>query len=428
MGTARAQHRRTHRQRVVRSIVGSRGGRGRSCGNAEERRNARGAVVHVVLAAVARVARQLALHLVGGMGATGVHEQRVFQHVIKLFQHEHLLEAFGKLRSQLLREGVGRAHLPEAVGGNLDAPLGCAGLHHAQRLARVRRRHAAGHDAEPRHRATFRHRVERRERRLGGEVVRDGRKPLVDFAVRLVSAAWEDDPLGIALEALVGHRACVGGVRDVEERRGVVDARGGTHDDGRVVALGQVERSLHHGEALIGRGGIEHGHLREAGETARVLLGLRRDRARIVGHEQHHAALDAHVVQAHERVGRHVEAHLLAGEQATRARVRRAGQQLERALLVRGPLHMDAARAPSPWSFATVSISSDDGVPGYPATTRTPASSAACANASLPISSFFVISRCPQPMQTDVSRETFLSHHDSKRGCTPKGASAKGML
>ena len=199
---------------------------------------------------------------------------------------------------------------------------------------------------EPRRRATFRHRVERRERRLGGEVVRDGRKPLVDFAVRLVSAAWEDDPLGIALEALVGHRACVGGVRDVEERRGVVDARGGTHDDGRVVALGQVERSLHHGEALIGRGGIEHGHLREARETTRVLLGLRRDGARIVGHEQHHAALDAHVVQAHERVGRHVEAHLLAGEQAARARVRRTGQQLERALLVRGPLHMDTARGP----------------------------------------------------------------------------------
>ena len=45
----------------------------------------------------------------------------------------------------------------------------------------------------------------------------------------------------------------------------------------------------------------------------------------------------------------------------------------------------------APSAFATVSISSDDGVPGYPATTRTPASSAACANASFPISSFFVM-------------------------------------
>ena len=52
---------------------------------------------------------------------------------------------------------------------------------------------------------------------------------------------------------------------------------------------------------------------------------------------------------------------------------------------------------PSACSFATVSMSSDDGVPGYPATTRTPASSAACANASLPIRSFLVISRPPSP-------------------------------
>ena len=162
--------------------------------------------------------------------------------------------------------------------------------------------------------------------------------------MRLVGAAREDDPLRIAFEALVGHRARVGGVRDVEERRGVVDARGGTHDDGRMVALGQVECGLHHGEALVGRGGIEHGQFREAGEAARVLLGLRRDGARIVGHEQHHAALHAHVVQAHQRVAGDVEPHLLAGEQAARARVRRAGQQLQGRLLIRRPLHVDAAR------------------------------------------------------------------------------------
>ena len=174
--------------------------------------------------------------------------------------------------------------------------------------------------------------------------MRDRRQALVDLAVRLVGATREDDPLGIALETLLGHRARLGGVRHVEERRSVVDARGGPHDDGRAVALGQVEGGLHHGESLIGRSGVEHGQLGERRKAARVLLGLRRDGARIVGHEQHHAALHAHVVQAHERIARHVEAHLLAGEQAARAGVRRAGQQLERALLVRGPLHVDAAR------------------------------------------------------------------------------------
>ena len=46
---------------------------------------------------------------------------------------------------------------------------------------------------------------------------------------------------------------------------------------------------------------------------------------------------------------------------------------------------------PAACSFAIVSMTSDDGVPGYPAATRTPASSAAWANASLPISSFFAM-------------------------------------
>lgn len=61
---------------------------------------------------------------------------------------------------------------------------------------------------------------------------------------------------------------------------------------------------------------------------------------RIVGHEQHAAAARAHVVQRHERIGSDIEPHLLAGEQHPRAAVGRAGQHLERRLLVGGPFHM----------------------------------------------------------------------------------------
>ena len=260
--------------------------------------------------------------------------------MVELLQNEHLVEAFREPRRGLLRERVRRAHLPEAVGRQLDAAL----LQHAQRLARISRRHPARHDSEARRGTVLHHRVEHCQRGLGVEVVRDGAQPLVDLAVRLVGAAREDDPLGIALEALGRHGARVGGIGHVEERGRVVDARGGPHDDGRAVALGQVEGGVHHGEALVGRGRIQHGHLREGGEAARVLLGLRRDGARVVGHEQHEAALHAHVVQAHERVGRHVEPHLLAGEQAARAGVGGAGQQFERRLLVGGPLHVHASR------------------------------------------------------------------------------------
>lgn len=75
-------------------------------------------------------------------------------------------------------------------------------------------------------------------------------------------------------------------------------------------------------------------------EPARVLLGLGGDGTRIVGHEQHAAAARAHVVQRHERIGSDIEPHLLAGEQHPRAAVGRAGQHLERRLLVGGPFHM----------------------------------------------------------------------------------------
>ena len=126
----------------------------------------------------------------------------------------------------------------------------------------------------------------------------------------------------------------------LEERGSMVDTRRGTHDDRRVVALGQIEGGPHHGEALLGRGRIEHRHLREGAEPTRVLLGLGGDGARIVGHEQHAAAARAHVVQRHERIGSDIEPHLLAGEQHPRAAVGRAGQHLERRLLVGGPFHM----------------------------------------------------------------------------------------
>ena len=45
-------------------------------------------------------------------------------------------------------------------------------------------------------------------------------------------------------------------------------------------------------------------------------------------------------VQRHERIGSDIEPHLLAGEQHPRAAVGRAGQHLERRLLVGGPFHM----------------------------------------------------------------------------------------
>ncbi len=171
--------------------------------------------------------------------------------------------------------------------------------------------------------------------------------------------------------------------------------------------------------------GIEHGQLREAGEAARVLLGLRRDGAGIVGHEQHHAALHAHVVQAHERVAGHVEPHLLAGEQAARAGIGRAGQQLERrsSRSSTTPRARRARRrwhAASPPSRSARTTACPDSPPPRAPPPPTP-------HARTPRSPSEVSSSwsSPAPSRTDVSRETSgffrSSIHDSAQARPSRG-------
>ena len=84
--------------------------------------------------------------------------------------------------------------------------------------------------------------------------------------------------------------------------RGVAYARGGAHDNGRMVALRDLECLLHHRVALLQVLRIEYGDLGERGKTARILLGLGGDGAGIIGDKQHQTALDAYIVKAHERV------------------------------------------------------------------------------------------------------------------------------
>ena len=159
----------------------------------------------------------------------------------------------------------------------------------------------------------------------------------------LERALGEDNPLRVALEAF--GLARLGFRGNVDIGRGMADARGGAHDYRRAVLLGKVVGGGHHGTALLGSCRVEHRHLRERSEAAGVLLGLRRDGARVVGHVEHGAALHAHVVKRHQRVAGNVQAHLLAGVQGSRPRVSRAGKQLQRRLFVGGPFHMHALGA-----------------------------------------------------------------------------------
>ena len=190
--------------------------------------------------------------------------------------------------------------------------------------------------------AATHHGVECRGKRAARKLGAYFGQALIDVVMRRKRASRENNPLGVTHETLFGHSARHRVVGHIEKRRCVANARGGAHNNRRVIALGKLERLFHHGKALFGGRRIKHGHFREGRITTRVLLGLGRDGTRIVGHIQHHATPDAHVIHAHQRVACHVHTHLLAGIQRARARVRSARQKLKRGFLVRGPLHMHA--------------------------------------------------------------------------------------
>ncbi len=315
------------------------------------------------------------MHGVARARGAGELEHLVFQDVVQLLEADHVGKAFGKTAGARCGERVRGAHLHDAVGGQglcrlapgraahgavaalalrrqhgrggrafgpNQLPFGRLRFQKAKRLARVGVRYAAGNDAEAGALPHLQLRVEEVVG-LGAEIARNLGQALVDLPMALVRALREDDPLRVALEALGLARLGFGGHIDVGGC--VADARGGAHDDRGGVPLGKVVCRGHHGAALLGRCRVEHRHLREAGEAAGVLLGLRGDGAGVVGHVEHGAALHAHVVQRHQRVAGNVEANLLAGVQGSRAGVGSAGKQLERRLFVGGPFHVHALGA-----------------------------------------------------------------------------------
>ena len=123
----------------------------------------------------------------------------------------------------------------------------------------------------------------------------------------------------------------------------MADPCGGAKDHGHPVGFGKIKGLLYHIEGFFGRGTIENGDPGVFGEVAGVLLRLGGDGAGIVGHIDHHAAFDADVIDAHQRVRGHIEAHLLHGDEAPRPGVGRAGGHFQPGFFVDRPFHMDVA-------------------------------------------------------------------------------------
>ena len=245
----------------------------------------------------------------------------VFHVRIELFDHVHRLDVGPELADQLDRQRVGHAQLEVRHGI-------------AEHLAGVLIRHAAGDDAD-----LFAAAV------LGMIIlalVRQGQK----FAVAL------GHPVAVA-HGHGGHVVELGAVLDVgngvkglalaqlDERFRVAHARRHAEHHGRVVALGDVEGVAEHVLGFLRVRRLQHGDLDERRVVAVVLLVLRAVHARIVGGDEDHAAVDAHVGVGEDRVGSHVQTDMLHRGHRAHAAHRRADRRLHGDFLVRRPFGVD---------------------------------------------------------------------------------------
>ena len=267
------------------------------------------------------------------MALAAEHQQRALEDGVELLDAQHLFrvreERFGKLLGERERRRDlehARVRVAERV----------------QRFLHVHRVDAAGHDHALRVRAVCAVRFHR-VAAVCGKVACDLRVALFDARVRLQRELRENDPARVLFK--MPRRDRPADVVGIDDGAGVADARRRAEQHRRAVLFGVVERLADHVVRLLRRRGVEHRQLRILREGARILLGLRGDRAGIVGDEHDHAALHADVREAHQRVGGDVQADLLHRHQRALAGVRRAGGHLERDLFVYGPLDVDVARA-----------------------------------------------------------------------------------
>ena len=132
-------------------------------------------------------------------------------------------------------------------------------------------------------------------------------------------------------------------VAGLDGRAAVREAGRDADHDGDLEALGEVEGRPGHVVGFLLVGGLEAGDARELGEAARVLLVLRGVHARVVGDDDHEAALDLEEAGVDEGIGGHVEADVLHRDRRAPAREGCAKGRLVGCLLVRAPLGHEGA-------------------------------------------------------------------------------------
>ena len=128
----------------------------------------------------------------------------------------------------------------------------------------------------------------------------------------------------------------------------MVDAGGRAQHDRLLELTGQQQGFTGHVLGFLRGGGLEAGHPHEPGVGAVILFILAGMAQRIVGAHQHETAGKPHIRRGEQRIGGHVDAHVLHRGHAHSHGKGRAGTHFHSHLLIDGILHaVSAARGES---------------------------------------------------------------------------------
>ncbi len=151
--------------------------------------------------------------------------------------------------------------------------------------------------------------------------------------------AGDHDVFGDVL--LIGPPGRLHTLAQLHDALGVGDAGAELQKDGGVVFLGQLEGPLGKVPGLGGVRRFQHGDLGGDGVVPGVLFVLGGVHPRVICYADDHAGVDAGVGDGEQRVGGHVQAHVLHHAGAALAGQGRAEGDLHGDLLVGRPLAVD---------------------------------------------------------------------------------------
>ena len=118
---------------------------------------------------------------------------------------------------------------------------------------------------------------------------------------------------------------------------------GDTHEDGGAHLLAQLIAEEDHVVGLLLVAGLQHGDHGPVAIEAAVLLVLRGVHRGVIGHEDHQTAVHTCHARVNERVGAHVQAHMLHADQRTLAHEGHTKGSLHSRLLISTPAAMNVA-------------------------------------------------------------------------------------